>query len=109
MRPKGEDVRYEVYKYICSNNLEHQCGIVYCLTCKDAENTAEYLQKCGLKAEYYHGGLTSARRHAAQQQWMANDTHVMCTTVAFGLGIDKVAKNNICQCKPDLDSTTCGT
>lgn len=89
MRPKGDDVRYEIYRYICSNNLEGQCGIVYCLTCKDAENTAEYLNKCGLKAEYYHGGLTNARRHTVQQQWMTGASHVMCTTVAFGLGIDK--------------------
>jgi ATP-dependent DNA helicase RecQ len=43
----------------------------------------------GIKADYYHAGLSSEERIKKQEAWMENVTPVMVCTNAFGMGIDK--------------------
>jgi ATP-dependent DNA helicase RecQ len=43
----------------------------------------------GLKADYYHAGLSSDERTLKQESWIKNQTRVMVCTNAFGMGIDK--------------------
>ena len=64
-------------------------GIVYCLSRKSVEKTADWLGKRGLKALPYHAGLTSELRQRHQERFLLEEGIVMVATVAFGMGIDK--------------------
>ena len=66
-----------------------QSGIVYCLSRKSAESTAEYLCSQGVRARAYHAGLNPPDREAAQEAFRRDDADVICATIAFGMGIDK--------------------
>ena len=68
---------------------EGESGIVYCLSRKNVEETARFLQGQGIKALPYHAGLDSEVRFANQERFMAEDGVVMVATIAFGMGIDK--------------------
>lgn len=43
----------------------------------------------GIKASSYHAGLPDKTRESVQKQWIADKFHVVCATIAFGMGIDK--------------------
>ncbi|MFN4298950.1 MAG: RecQ family ATP-dependent DNA helicase [Thermaurantimonas sp.] len=43
----------------------------------------------GIKADYYHAGLTDEERKEKQEAWMLGKTRVIAATNAFGMGIDK--------------------
>ena len=66
-----------------------QSGIVYCLSRKSAESTAEYLISKGVRARSYHAGLNPQDREAAQEAFRRDDADVITATIAFGMGIDK--------------------
>ncbi len=66
-----------------------QSGIVYCLSRKSAESTAEYLVSKGVRARAYHAGLEPQAREAAQEAFRRDDADVITATIAFGMGIDK--------------------
>ncbi len=64
-------------------------GIVYCMSRRKVEETAEFLCKEGLNALPYHAGLPAEVRAANQRHFLREDGIVMCATIAFGMGIDK--------------------
>jgi ATP-dependent DNA helicase RecQ len=66
-----------------------ESGIVYTLSRKSAESTAEHLRGLGLRAAAYHAGLESEVRSQVQDDFIRDDIEVVCATVAFGMGIDK--------------------
>ncbi|AEE53866.1 DNA helicase RecQ [Haliscomenobacter hydrossis] len=66
-----------------------QAGIIYCLSRKTAEDVAAKLAQQGLKAEAYHAGLSPDRRSKIQDNFINDNIHIICATVAFGMGIDK--------------------
>lgn len=68
---------------------EGDAGIVYCLSRRGVEETAEWLRERGLDARPYHAGLAAAEREAAQDAFMERDGVVIVATIAFGMGIDK--------------------
>jgi ATP-dependent DNA helicase RecQ len=68
---------------------QDESGIVYGLSRRKAEDTAEWLVEQGVKALPYHAGLDAATRAANQQRFLREDGIVMCATIAFGMGIDK--------------------
>lgn len=64
-------------------------GIVYARTRKRTVEIAQFLQKHGYSAEFYHAGLPTQERFARQHRWISNQTRLMVATNAFGMGIDK--------------------
>ncbi len=64
-------------------------GIVYCLSRKSVEQTAEFLAGQGMTALPYHAGLDAAVRRRNQARFLREDGVVMVATIAFGMGIDK--------------------
>ncbi|MGW4869060.1 DNA helicase RecQ [Streptomyces chartreusis] len=64
-------------------------GIVYCLSRKSVEATAEFLARNGIEAVPYHAGLDGGTRAAHQSRFLREDGLVVVATIAFGMGIDK--------------------
>jgi len=75
-----------------SDFLSHHSGdsgIVYCLSRKGVEDTAERLQAQGYQALPYHAGLDKDVRQRNQEQFIKDEIKIIVATVAFGMGIDK--------------------
>jgi len=68
---------------------EGSAGIVYALSRKSVEQTAEYLRAQGIDALPYHAGLEASVRSGNQARFLRDDGVVMVATIAFGMGIDK--------------------
>ena len=68
---------------------EHESGIIYCASRATAERTAEALAGRGFLARAYHAGLDPAERARNQEQFLRDDTRIICATIAFGMGINK--------------------
>ncbi|MFW6692284.1 DNA helicase RecQ [Streptomyces sp. MAR4 CNX-425] len=68
---------------------EGDAGIVYCLSRKSVEDTAEFLVRNGIEALPYHAGLPAATRAAHQSRFLREDGVAIVATIAFGMGIDK--------------------
>ncbi|MDO9225980.1 MAG: DNA helicase RecQ [Pseudomonadota bacterium] len=66
-----------------------EAGIVYCLSRKKVDDTAEYLNAHGINALPYHAGMDQAARRRNQDRFLREDGIVMTATIAFGMGIDK--------------------
>jgi ATP-dependent DNA helicase RecQ len=66
-----------------------EAGIVYCLSRRKVEETAEFLAGHGFKALPYHAGLDAEVRATNQRRFLREDSVVMVATIAFGMGIDK--------------------
>jgi ATP-dependent DNA helicase RecQ len=64
-------------------------GIVYCLSRKKVEETADFLNSHGVSALPYHAGMETPTRAANQSRFLREDGIVMVATIAFGMGIDK--------------------
>jgi ATP-dependent DNA helicase RecQ len=64
-------------------------GIVYVATHKHAEDIAADLQRMGVPALFYHGGLKSKQREEIQNKFMNGEVPVIVATNAFGMGVDK--------------------
>ncbi|MDR6843054.1 DNA helicase RecQ [Pseudoxanthomonas sacheonensis] len=66
-----------------------EAGIVYCLSRRKVDQTAEALAELGYKALPYHAGLDAEVRATNQRRFLREDGVVMVATIAFGMGIDK--------------------
>jgi len=68
---------------------EGESAIVYCMSRRAVESTAEWLRAHGVSALPYHAGLPDDVRHRHQEAFARDDADVVVATVAFGMGIDK--------------------
>ena len=66
-----------------------EAGIVYCLSRKKVDETAEWLSAQGIPALPYHAGLDQQTRARNQERFVNEDGVVIVATIAFGMGIDK--------------------
>jgi ATP-dependent DNA helicase RecQ len=92
------NIRYRVtHKANARSQLEafldaehpNDAGIVYCLSRRKVEETAEWLKTRGWDALPYHAGLDAKTRNANQKRFLREEGVIMVATVAFGMGIDK--------------------
>jgi ATP-dependent DNA helicase RecQ len=83
-----DNPRRQLLEFIRREHLD-QCGIVYCLSRKSVEETAQMLADNGIDALAYHAGFTAQQREQRQDRFIEGDAVVIVATIAFGMGIDK--------------------
>jgi ATP-dependent DNA helicase RecQ len=64
-------------------------GVVYCLSRRKVEETADWLKTHGVRALPYHAGMDFETRQRHQELFQREEGVVICATIAFGMGIDK--------------------
>jgi len=85
---EAQNARDKLWKFIQDKHAG-KAGIVYCLSRKKVETTAEWLSKKGLTALPYHAGLGVEVRAENQQRFLREEGVIIVATIAFGMGIDK--------------------
>ena len=80
--------RKQLLDFIESEHAD-DAGVVYCLSRKKVEETADFLNANGINALAYHAGMETAVRTRNQARFLREDGIVMVATIAFGMGIDK--------------------
>ena len=79
--------RHQLAEFLAGRKRD--AGIIYCLSRKRVEETANFLVARGFDALPYHAGLDAAVRAANQKRFLQEEGVVMVATIAFGMGIDK--------------------
>ena len=64
-------------------------GIVYCLSRRTTDETAEWLRSQGFTALAYHAGMQPEIRAQNQSRFLREEGVIIVATIAFGMGIDK--------------------
>ncbi|HEY4547081.1 MAG TPA: DNA helicase RecQ [Pedomonas sp.] len=82
-----DNTRAQLKRFLQDHDGES--GIVYCLSKRKTEETAEWLRSLGYNALPYHGGMDKLAREANQARFQHEEAVVMVATIAFGMGIDK--------------------
>ncbi len=77
----------QIYDFV--RQRPNEAGIVYVQSRKSAESLAAALAAEGVKAVAYHAGLQPEERAANQEAFIRDEAHVVCATIAFGMGINK--------------------
>ncbi len=80
--------REKLWQFI-QNEHPEDAGIIYCLSRRQTEETAAWLNKKGRSALAYHAGLPVETRRSTQQRFLTEDGLIVVATIAFGMGIDK--------------------
>jgi ATP-dependent DNA helicase RecQ len=83
-----DEARSQLLDFIRGRH-QGDAGIVYCLSRKKVEQTAEWLAGKGVPALPYHAGLDAETRRRHQARFQQEEGLVVCATIAFGMGIDK--------------------
>ncbi|KAH9813809.1 P-loop containing nucleoside triphosphate hydrolase protein [Melampsora americana] len=82
--------------------LESRTGsaIVYVTTQGDAEDLVQELRRRGLEeASVYHAGMSSEDRLQTQEKFIQSERGIVCSTIAFGMGIDKASIRQVIHYK----------
>ncbi|ATI02294.1 MULTISPECIES: DNA helicase RecQ [Cycloclasticus] len=85
---EGNNPKLRLWRFIQENHAQ-DAGIVYCLSRKKVEATAEWLTEQGRIALPYHAGLSQELRQKNQQRFLRDEGVIIVATIAFGMGIDK--------------------
>jgi ATP-dependent DNA helicase RecQ len=83
-----QNAREDLHRFIQDEHAG-DAGIVYCLTRRSVEDTAEWLGQRGHQALPYHAGLPAEARTRCQDRFLREEGVIVVATVAFGMGIDK--------------------
>jgi ATP-dependent DNA helicase RecQ len=66
-----------------------ESGIIYCLSRKETESWSQILNEYGIQNRFYHAGIENEERAFIQEEFVKDNTPIICATIAFGMGIDK--------------------
>ena len=81
------DLRRQVLRVLARH--EDEAGIIYCLSRREVEETADWLAGEGFRAVPYHAGLADDVRARNQESFLNEEVDIVVATVAFGMGIDR--------------------
>ncbi len=84
----GRGARDKLWQFLADEHGE-DAGIIYCLSRRGVEDTAQWLVGKGRTALAYHAGLPSEQRRTVQERFLREDGIIVVATIAFGMGIDK--------------------
>jgi ATP-dependent DNA helicase RecQ len=84
--PKDQPLK-QIIEFV--RKRESESGIIYCASRAAAERVADALAGKGFSARPYHAGLEAGERARNQEQFLRDDTRIICATIAFGMGINK--------------------
>ncbi|EMS23058.1 bloom syndrome protein [Rhodotorula toruloides NP11] len=97
VRKKTRSVLSDIADFIKGEHAG-ESGIIYCSSKKQCEDTAERLRReHRIKCMHYHAGMDKDDRLRVQVQWLSGEIHVICATIAFGMGIDKPDVRFVCH------------
>ncbi|MBE9532959.1 MAG: DNA helicase RecQ, partial [Proteobacteria bacterium] len=85
---EGNNAKQRLWRFL-EDNHPQDAGIIYCLSRKKVESTAEWLADEGRLALPYHAGLPQEVRQRNQQRFLREEGVIIVATIAFGMGIDK--------------------
>ena len=88
-QPTKLDAVYRLLRDREIGNGAPGAAIVYRATRQSTEDSARYLEKHGISAMAFHGGLPAPAKRSIQESFLENRVKVMCATNAFGMGVDK--------------------
>jgi len=77
------------YKLESILKKQNASSIIYVRNRKSTIEVSAFLEKKGISAIYYHGGLTNTEKDNNLYDWLHNKAQVIVATSAFGMGIDK--------------------
>jgi ATP-dependent DNA helicase RecQ len=80
---------------ICHN--VNGSGIVYVGKRRTAEQIASFLRSQKIDAVAYHAGMERDTRSRRQDKWKSDQTRIIVSTNAFGMGIDKPDVRFVCH------------
>ncbi len=83
-----DNPRQQLLRFLKSRD-QNESGIVYCLSRRKVEETAEWLCEKGYNALPYHARLDKDVRSHNQERFIKDENIIMVATVAFGMGINK--------------------
>ncbi|WP_394240440.1 DNA helicase RecQ [Vibrio astriarenae] len=78
----------DLWSFISTHHAS-DAGVVYCLSRKKVEETAQWLASKGRVALAYHAGMPVEKRNEHQQRFLREEGVIIVATIAFGMGIDK--------------------
>lgn len=81
-----EDKYYQLKKYLSSISGS---SIVYVRSRKMTVTLSEFLIKNGMKATFFHGGVSKEEKQDKLKVWLKGEVDIMVATNAFGMGVDK--------------------
>ena len=82
------NAREQLLRFLDAEHRDH-AGIVYCLSRRKVEETAQWLRDRGYGALPYHAGMSAEDRKRHQDAFVREDGVIIVATIAFGMGIDK--------------------
>jgi len=80
--------RHQLLRFLKDEHAD-DAGIIYCLSRKKTEETAQWLTEQGFNALPYHAGLPTELRATHQARFLREEGLIIVATIAFGMGIDK--------------------
>jgi ATP-dependent DNA helicase RecQ len=83
-----QNARKQLLDFIRAEH-DGDAGIVYCLSRKKVEETADWLISQGFNALPYHAGMNASHRQQNQHRFLMEEGLIVVATIAFGMGIDK--------------------
>jgi ATP-dependent DNA helicase RecQ len=87
IRSKDKDSKDALLEFL--DEQKNKCGIVFCLSRRKVEETAEFLCAQGIDAYAYHAGMDVRTRAKHQEFFISRPAPVIVATIAFGMGIDR--------------------